>query len=107
MKMKDVLYVPGLKKNLLCISALYNKGFKVSFINGEVIMWPRGKSLEDQSVIGTEKGGLYKMKGHSEATLIHDTKSPCEIWHKRLAHINYKALPHVNKVVTCLPNQKD
>jgi hypothetical protein len=38
LKMKDVLYVPGLKKNLLSISALENKGFRVAFIDGEVIM---------------------------------------------------------------------
>jgi hypothetical protein len=33
--MKDVLYVPGLMKNLLSISTLYKKGFRVSFIDGE------------------------------------------------------------------------
>ena len=41
---------------------------------------------------------MFKLKGHSEATLIHDTTSPCELWHRRLANINYKALPHVIKV---------
>jgi hypothetical protein len=40
MKMKDVLYVPGLKKNLLSISTLDKKGFRVAFIDGEVLMWP-------------------------------------------------------------------
>ena len=34
MKMKEVLYVPGLKKNLLSISALDKKGYRVAFING-------------------------------------------------------------------------
>jgi hypothetical protein len=38
MKMKDVLYVPGLTKNLLSISALDKKGFRVAFIDGEVLM---------------------------------------------------------------------
>ena len=32
MKMKDVLYVSSLKKNLLSISALDKKGFGVSFV---------------------------------------------------------------------------
>ena len=41
MKMKEVLYVPGLKKNLLSISNLDKKGFIVSFVDGEVIMWPK------------------------------------------------------------------
>ena len=34
-KMKDVLFVPGLKKNLLSISALDSKGMRVSFIDGQ------------------------------------------------------------------------
>jgi hypothetical protein len=53
MKMKDVLYVPGLTKNLLSISALDKKGFRVAFIDGEVLMWPKGKTIEDAIVIGT------------------------------------------------------
>ena len=43
LKMKEVLYVPGLKKNLLSISALDKKGFRVAFIDGQVLMWPKGK----------------------------------------------------------------
>jgi hypothetical protein len=59
MRMKDVLYVPCLKKNLLSISALDKKCFRVAFIDGEVIMWPKGKTIEDAIVIGTKEGGLY------------------------------------------------
>jgi hypothetical protein len=32
----------------------------------------------------------------------HSTKIPCENWHRRLAHINYKSFPYVSKVVTSL-----
>jgi hypothetical protein len=53
MRMKGVLYVPGLTKNLLSISALDKKGFKVPFIDGEVLMWPKGKTIEYVVVIGT------------------------------------------------------
>jgi hypothetical protein len=106
MRMKDVLYVPSLTKNLLSISSLDKKGFRVAFINGEVLMWPKGKTIEDEVVIGTQEGGLYKLKGRSDATLTHSTKSPCEIWHRRLAHINYRALPYVSKIVTSLPEFK-
>ena len=45
MKMKDVLFVSGLKKNLLSIYALYAKGMSVEFIDGQVIMWPKGKTI--------------------------------------------------------------
>ena len=67
-------------------------------------MWPKGKSIEDAVVISEEEGGLYKLKGHLETTLVHETTNPSELWHRRLSHINYKALPHVNKVVTGLPD---
>ncbi len=106
MKMKDILFVPVLKKNLLSISTLDKKGFRVSFIDGEVLMWPRGSSLENAVVIGVEEGGLYKLKGHTEASMLHDITSPCELWHRRLAHLNYKALPQVSKVVSGLPYMK-
>jgi hypothetical protein len=53
MKMRDVLYVPSLTNNLLSISALDKKGFRVAFSDGEVLMWPKGKIIEDATVIGT------------------------------------------------------
>ena len=34
LKIKDVLYVPGLKKNILSISALVAKGMEFSFVDG-------------------------------------------------------------------------
>ena len=78
MKMKEVLYVPGLKNILLSISTLYKKGYRVAFIYGKELMWPKKKLIEDAIVIG-EEGGLYKLKGHSETTLVHETNSPNEI----------------------------
>jgi hypothetical protein len=106
MNMKDVLYVPGLMNNFLSISTLDKKGLRVTFIHGEVLMWPKGKTIEDGIVIGIEEGGIYKLKGHSDATLIHSTESPCELLHRILDHINYKALPYVSKPITGLPDFK-
>jgi hypothetical protein len=100
------MYYISLTKNLLSISFLDKKGFRVAFKDGEVLMWPKGKTLDDAIVIGTEEGGMYKLKDHSDASLTHSTKIPCELWHIRLAHINYKALPYVRKVVTGLPEFK-
>jgi hypothetical protein len=105
MKMKDVLYVPGLTKNLISISTLENKGFKVSFIDGEVLMWAKGETMKEAIVIGNE-GGLYKLKGHSEVAMTHAIENPCELWHRIFSHINYKVLPYVCKAVTGLPELK-
>jgi hypothetical protein len=52
LKMKDILYVPGLKKNLLSISALEKKGFRVSFIDGEFLLWAKGEILNEAIIIG-------------------------------------------------------
>ena len=71
LKMNGVLYVPGLKKNLLSISALENRGFRVAFIDGEVLMWAKGETLNEATIIGNEENGLYKLKGHSEAAMTH------------------------------------
>jgi hypothetical protein len=106
LKMKDVLYVLGLKKNLLSISDLEKKGFGVSFIDGEVLMWAKGETLNEAIIIGSEENGLYKLKGHSEAAMTHTIENSCELWHRRLAHINYKALPYICKVITGLPELK-
>ena len=103
MKMKEVLYILGLKKNLLSISALDKKGYRVAFIDGQVHMWSEGKTLEDVVVIGEEGGGLYNLKGHPEISRVHENTSSSELWHRRIAHIKYKALPYVSKVVTRLP----
>ena len=54
MKMKDVKYVPRLKKNILSILALDKKGFRVSFVDGKVLMWTKGKTIDDAVEIGVE-----------------------------------------------------
>ena len=96
--MKEVLFVPGIKKNLLSISALDAKGMRVAFIDGQVIMWPKGKTIDDAVVIG-EGGGLYKLKGHPEQAMVHDIVEPNELWHRRLAHVHYRALPIASKAI--------
>ena len=65
MNMKEVLYVPSLNKNILSISALDKKGFRFAFIDGEVLMWTKGKTIDDAVMIWFEEGGLYKLKGHA------------------------------------------
>jgi hypothetical protein len=37
---------------------LDKKGFRVSFIDVQVLMWPREKTFDDAVMIGVEDGGL-------------------------------------------------
>ena len=54
-------------------------------------------------MIGEQEGGLYKLKGYPEQDMVHDTVEPNEIWHRRLAHVHYRALPLASKAVEGLP----
>ena len=40
------------KKNLLSIYAFDAKGMRVSFVDGQVLMWRKGKTFGDAIVIG-------------------------------------------------------
>ena len=103
LKMKDVLYVPGLKKNILSISALDAKGMRVSFFEGQVPMWPKGNTIDDETVIGELHEGLYKLKGHPKQELFYESIEPSELWNRRLSHVHYRALSIARKMVSRLP----
>ena len=49
---------------------------QAAFINGQVIIWPKGKTIDDVVVIEEQEGGLYKLKGYPEQALIHDIVEP-------------------------------
>ena len=70
-----------------------------AFIDGQVIIWPKGNTIDDVVVIEEHEGGLYKLKGYLEQALIHDIVEPNELWHRRLAHVHYRALIIASKVV--------
>ena len=72
---------------------------RVAFVDGQVLMWPRGKTIDNAIVIREQEGGLYKLKGHQEQALVHDTVEPNELWHRRLAHVHYIALPLASKAI--------
>jgi len=57
----DVLFVPGLKKNLLSNSKLENKGHKFTFVDGQVLVWPKGLGIDSVGAIGVREGGLNKV----------------------------------------------
>ena len=103
--MKEVLFVPGLKKNLLSISAIDAKGTRVAFVYGQVLMCPKGNTIDDVVVIGEKEGGLYKLKGQPKQALVHDSIVPNELWHRRIAHVHYRALPFASKAVEGLPKR--
>ena len=90
--MKYVLYVPRLKKNILSTSTPDAKGIRDAFVDGQVLMWPKGKIIDDETVIGEQEGVLYKLKGQIEQALVHDSIEQNKLWHRILAHVHYRTL---------------
>jgi hypothetical protein len=66
-------------------------------------MWPKGKTFDDAIVISVQEGGLYKLKGRSDSTLIHDIVNSSELWHRRFFHLHYRDLPIMRNMVAGLP----
>ena len=103
--MKDVLNVPGMTSNLVDVSALEHEGNDVLFSRGRVYIQKHGSS--ERIEIGIRDGGLYRLTAKLLKALVHDTISLIELWHGRLAHLHYRALPTLRKVSIGLPEFGD
>ena len=105
--LNNILFVPGLQKNLLSISCLENKGAKVVFIDGKVVVWDKNSSIENAKMIGIREGRLYGLLTPPSQDLVHIEVSPCELWHRRLGHLHYIILPTLNSMVNGIPEHDE
>jgi hypothetical protein len=98
---RDVLYIPGLKKNLISVSTLQDRGLEVSFRGTEVFIHPKGSSLTSKQMIGVRDGKLFKLLFqplHALAVSSDSSKQLCELWHRRMAHLHHGALGKLREV---------
>ena len=56
--LNNILHVTGLKKNLLSIYFLEDKGDRVAFVDGKVLVWGKDSSINKGRVIGVHEGSL-------------------------------------------------
>jgi len=93
----DVVYVEGLKHNLLSISQLYDRGYQVTFrTNSCEIRLPNSK---DVMLIGKRSNNIY-LRDISSSTSIGCLLRKHEeswLWNRRIAHIH---MNHLNKLVS-------
>ena len=71
MFLRDVLYVPGLKKNLLSISMIKDKGLGVYILDGKVYIFPKAEGPSASYAIGVRCGKLYKLLFQPHHALSH------------------------------------
>jgi hypothetical protein len=106
MLLKEVLYGPGLKKNLVSVSAIEERCYEVLFHDGQMLLFPKGSSITSAKVIGTRHEKLYKLMFQPARALFHSTSNNdlCELWHKRMAHLHHGALRVLREIVTGVPD---
>jgi transposase InsO family protein len=102
-----VLYVPGVRKNLLSVGSLADRGLHFFFCKQDVVVLNTkhkviGHGLRDPS------NGLYKFSFPTNTQFINEvslSQSQNRLWHQRLGHINQKSLVFMAKhhIVNGLP----
>ena len=60
MYLRDVLYVLGLKKNLVSVSTIEDRGFGVYVLDGKVHFFPKAEGPSASYAIGVRCGKMYK-----------------------------------------------
>jgi len=93
----DVLYVEGLKHNLLSIRQLCDRGYQVTFrTNSCEIRLPNSKEV---LLVGKRSNNVYLLD-ISNSTSIDCLLTKHEeswLWHRRIAHIH---MHHLNKLIS-------
>ena len=94
---KNVLYIDGLKHNLLSISQLCDKGFKIKFnknlclineaMSGEVVHI--GKMIGNIYILNIEHASFHEL-----SCLVRKIDDSW-LWHRRTTHINMHHLNHL------------
>jgi len=89
-ELKDVIYVPKLRNNLLSVSAITDKGYVVMFDNkGALVKRADGST----ALTATKRGQLYTVNQNKNYTMC--VSSECDNllrWHQRYGHLNINDL---------------
>ena len=93
----DVLYVPGLTKNLISVSTLEDKGYQVKFRDHRVYIRPKGSDRSLDWVIGRRSEKVYRLHFEPAKDLVSSSSSDSqgELWHRRMEHLHHGALKHL------------
>ncbi|WJX39045.1 hypothetical protein P8452_26635 [Trifolium repens] len=94
---EKVLYVPGMKCNLMSIGQLISKGFKIVIEDETLQLFDSKKRLIFKTA--QSKNRIYKTQIKAiEATCLSATSEDkdSDLWHKRYGHLNFKSLSMLN-----------
>jgi hypothetical protein len=92
-QIQNLIYVPGIKKNVISVSTIIDQDFKVEFLKSHSVV----KDMQDHYKIIEKRiifEGLYKLDVNkkSHQTLASTTTTTKFLWHQRYDHLNYHDL---------------
>ncbi|XP_022891620.1 uncharacterized protein LOC111406424 [Olea europaea var. sylvestris] len=91
----NVLYVEGLKLNLLSISQICDDDFEVSFVQKRCTVYDSSGGVVLEGVRTSDN--CYGVLPNSNYMCRSAKIDVSELWHKRLGHLNYKSLEQLAK----------
>ncbi|XP_022895332.1 uncharacterized protein LOC111409522 [Olea europaea var. sylvestris] len=91
----NVLYVEGLKSNLLSISQICDADFEVSFLEKRCTVYDSFDGVVLEGV--RTSNNCYGVLPNSNYVCRSAKIDVSELWHKRLGHLNYKSLVQLAK----------
>ena len=98
-----MLYVSGLTKNLISISTLEDKGFRLKFRDHKVYIRPKGSDMSLDRVIGIKSGKVSRLHFEPAKAIVSSNNTWGEFWHRRMAHLHHGALRHLRRAVIGVP----
>lgn len=104
-KMSEVLYVPGIRSNLLSVGHLLKKGFDFRFVGDQCSMKKNDQQVAN-IVMGSNKLFPIKLDIVSSTCMIATSNDEVsKLWHERFGHLNFRSLKEMStkEIVRGLP----
>eukprot|EP00253_Pinus_taeda_P024256 PITA_24256 len=104
--LKDVLYVPSLKKNLVSMATLEDKGYDVIFSRAKAYLnYLASRSMKQ---ICVRMKNLYRLQVETCIALSSkpvggQRRDVGELWHMHMGHLHHGALKILQQIATGLP----
>jgi len=89
--LQNVLYVPGIKKNLISVSMITGQDMQVEFFKTHCVIKDCRKEIV---ATGVRVGSLYRLdvKSISKQAMVAGRSTAEQLWHQRFSHLNLQDL---------------
>lgn len=85
--LKDALYIPGLKVNLIATSKLKADGWRIFDVDDAF-----GLTNGKDHILASEHNGIYKICTPPKVMMLSQSSTDVTTWHRRLCHLNKQDL---------------